>query len=110
MPMKILLLASVGLAWPVAATADPLDCSDMGYAVREMLVERMQIPQFLGLDTAEAADATFQMNYFHAERREYNRTFCSEDAGSSRTGEVHLGRRAGAVRQLPGWRQGALQA
>ena len=36
-----------------------------------------QIPWYLALDTSAAAEATFQMNYFHAEGREYHRTFCS---------------------------------
>ena len=100
MPMKILLLASVGLAWPVVATADPLDCTDMEYAVQEILVERMQISQFLGLDTAEAAGATFQMNYFHAERREYNRTFCSAIINFNRTRFAEAVRRSAEIKKM----------
>ena len=83
--MRTLLLAAVGLPWPIAAAADPLDCNDMAPVVSEMLVDRMRIPEYLGLDTAEAASATFRMNYFHAEGREYRRTFCSAMIGFNRT-------------------------
>jgi hypothetical protein len=77
MTTRSLLLTSVGLAWSLPANADPLDCADMAFAVREMLVERMRIPQCLGLDITEAADAAFGMNCFRTERRECKRTFCS---------------------------------
>ena len=70
-------LATLVLAPSLAASADPLDCNDMAPVVREMLVDRMQLPEYLALSTAEAAEATFRMNYFHAERREYQRTGCS---------------------------------
>jgi hypothetical protein len=77
MIMKPLLLAAAGFSLPHGAIADELDCNDMEYAVREMLADSMRIPQCLGLDTAEAANISFALNYFHAERRECNRTFCS---------------------------------
>jgi len=71
MHMRIPLLAALALAPSPAASADPLDCNDMASVVSGMLVDRMQLPEYLALSTAEAADATFRMNYFHAERREY---------------------------------------
>jgi len=49
----------------------------MAPVVREMLVEHMQLSQYLALDIV-AAEATFQMNNFHVERRKYQRTFCSD--------------------------------
>src|SRR4029078_2653813 len=70
-------LTTLALAPSLAASADPLDCNDMAPVVREMLVDQMQLPGYLALSTAEAADATFRMNYFHAERREYQRAVCS---------------------------------
>ena len=71
------LLAAIGFVLPLTALADELDCNDMAEVAREMLVESMQIPQYLGLNIAEAANITFGMNYFHAESTEYQRTFCS---------------------------------
>jgi hypothetical protein len=77
--LRLELLVPALLVGPFlpTASADPLDCNDMAPIVSEMLVDHMQVPQYLALDTATAAEATFRMNYFHAERREYHRTFCS---------------------------------
>jgi hypothetical protein len=71
------LLAALVLAPSLAVATDPLDCNDMAPVVSEMLADRMRIPEYLLLDSATAADATFRMNYYHAERREYQRTVCS---------------------------------
>jgi hypothetical protein len=77
--LRLELLVPALLIGPLlpTASADPLDCNDMAPIVSEMLVDHMQIPQYLALDTTTAVEATFRMNYFHAERREYHRTFCS---------------------------------
>ncbi|KLK92993.1 hypothetical protein AA309_11425 [Microvirga vignae] len=97
MRTRILLLAAIGLPWPVAAAADPLDCNDMAPVVSELLVDRMRIPEYLGLDTAEAASITFQMNYFHAEGREYHRTFCSAMVGFNWTRFADAERRSATI-------------
>jgi hypothetical protein len=75
--MRIPLLAALVLAPSLAVATDPLDCNDMVPVVSEMLADRMQIPEYLLLDSAAAADTTLRMNYYHAERREYQRTVCS---------------------------------
>ncbi|MBQ0821536.1 hypothetical protein KBI52_15150 [Microvirga sp. HBU67558] len=79
MSLRLELLVPVLLAGPLlpAASADPVDCNDMAPIVSEMLVDRMQVPEYLALDTAAAAEATFRMNYLHAEQREFHRTVCS---------------------------------
>jgi hypothetical protein len=96
------LLVSVALASPLAAAGDPLDCNDMAFVVREMLVDGMQIPRYLVVDAAEGADATFQMNYFHAERREYNRTFCKAMIRFDPTSFAEAERRSARLRPFQG--------
>jgi hypothetical protein len=73
------LLVSALLVGPLLAeaAADPLDCNRMAPVVSGIFVDQMQITRYLILDTAPAADAAFQLNYFLTERREYHRVFCS---------------------------------
>jgi hypothetical protein len=97
MVMNALLLVAVGFALPLGAIADELDCNDMENVVREMLVDNMRIPQYLALDTAEAANVSFALNYFHAERREYNRTFCSATVRFNRAGFAEAERRSAGM-------------
>jgi hypothetical protein len=99
MLMRILLLTAVGWVPPLAASADPLDCNDMAPVVGEMLVGRMQIPRYLALDPAEAADATLRMNYFHVERQEYKQTFCSTMIMFNPTRFAEAERRAAGMNQ-----------
>lgn len=75
--MRIPLLATLALAPSLAVATDPLDCNDMVSVVSELLADGLRDPEYLLLDSATAADTTFRINYYHAERREYQRTVCS---------------------------------
>jgi len=97
MLVRILMLTIVGLASSPSASADPLDCNDMAPVVSEILVYHLQIPRYLALSTAAAASATFRMNYFHAERHEYHRTFCSAMIRFNPIGFAEAERRAAIV-------------
>jgi hypothetical protein len=74
---KPLLLAALIFAIPGLALADELDCTEMENVVREILVDSMQIPQYLSLDTTRAANVTFEIRSPHPETKERLETYCA---------------------------------